>query len=86
MSLSLLEVVTSVQRIQPRLKEELGPFSVAENNVVMYETRFVLRQNNINVVSTEMTKSLDDAVRRHNGLTANHQRLQLFRLQHNILE
>lgn len=86
MSLRLLKVVASVERVQPRLEEKLGPLSVAENNVVVHQARLVLRQNEVNMIPAEVLIRLDDAVWRHNRLARNHERLHRLGLQDQILE
>lgn len=68
-----LEIIRSVKGIQPGLEEELGPFTVSDNNVVVHQPSLVLAEDEVGVVPLKVSIGLDDAVRRNDWLAANHQ-------------
>lgn len=86
MSLSLLEIVASVERVHPRLNKELGPVTIADEKTVYHKPGFVLADDKGSLVSFQVSKSLDNAVRRYDGLVPDHQPLQLRRVRQLVLQ
>lgn len=75
MALGLLEVVAAVQRVEPGVEEELGPFSTAQDQASARESLVVLGQDEVNPIAFQMAEGLDHAVRGHNGLVNEHEAL-----------
>lgn len=72
MAFGLLKVVTSVNRIEPSIQEELCPLPVPHNKATRRQSIFVLCNDEIYSVAFEVAKGLDDAVWRHDGCVGDH--------------
>lgn len=86
MSLGLLEIVASVQRIHPRLKQELAPLAVPNHHAAGDQTRAVLADNEIDLIWPQVRKRLDNAIRRHNRVVLDHQALESLPIQQLVLQ
>ncbi|KAI4129780.1 MAG: hypothetical protein LQ338_002090, partial [Usnochroma carphineum] len=67
MALRFLEVVAPVQRIEPRVQEELGPVASLQYQAPLTQALAVLRQYQIDPIALEIRKCLDHAVWRRKG-------------------
>jgi hypothetical protein len=76
MRLRFLEVVATVDGIEPRIQEVLGPLSIAHNEAARCDSILVLRHNHVYAVALEVSKGLDDAVWGDHGLVDNHEFLE----------
>ena len=83
MGFGLLEIVAAIQRVEPRVKEELGPVSGSNDHAAAGQALSVLSQDKVNAAAFEVGKGADDAVRGHDGLVNDHERLQALGL-HNV--
>lgn len=77
MCLGSLEVVGSVEWVEPGIQEELCPLAVPQNKASGRHALLVLRQHKVHVVSLEVRERLDDAVRRNDRSVLNHEFLEL---------
>lgn len=84
MCLGLLKVIAPINRIEPRLEEELGPVTVPHHQAARREALLVLREHKMDVVAAQVAERLDDAVGRDDRMILNHQLLQPRRL-HDVL-
>ncbi len=76
MGLRLLEIITPIQRIKPRLQKEPRPLPIPHHHAPRRNPRLVLRHHKIHLLRLERLESLDDAVGRHDRHVAAHQRLE----------
>lgn len=76
MRLSLREIITPVQRIKPRIQEELGPLGIPDEETTGTQILLILRNHQINVLPAQVAEGADHAVGRHHGLVLDHQLLQ----------
>lgn len=77
MRLRLLEVVASVDRIEPRVQEVLGPLSIPNNEAVLRQSIFVLSNNKIYPISFEVSERFDDTVWWYYRLMDDHEFFEL---------
>lgn len=77
MSLSLLEVVASIQWIEPRLRKVLSPVAVAQHYTVRCQSIAVLAYDQRSVLPSQVAKSLDDAIGRNDREAPDHQLLEV---------
>ena len=84
MRLRLLEIIAPIQRIKPRLEKEPRPLPVPDHHTPRRDARLVLRNHQIHILRLQMTKSLDDAVGRHDRHVLLHDLLQP-RGRHDVL-
>jgi hypothetical protein len=68
MPLGLLEVVRTVERIQPLLEEELRPFAVLDDHAIRDQASSVLAYQQRCIFCLEMPECLNDAVGHHRRL------------------
>src|SRR4051812_22953083 len=68
MRLGLLKVVAPVQRIEPRVEEELCPVPVPQQEAGHGHAHVVLRHDKVNVLGADVAKRLDDALGRHHAV------------------
>lgn len=85
MRLGLLEVVAPIQRIKPRVEQELGPVAVAHDEAPRREAVLVLRQREVDLLAAQVREGADDAVGRDDGLVLDHQGVHLLR-GHDLLD
>ena len=74
--LSLLEVVSAVDGVEPDIEEVVGPVAAADEEAGNAEPVAVLRDDEVDARALEVGKCLDDAVGRHDGLVGQHARLE----------
>ena len=77
MPLRLLKVITPVERVIPRIQEELGPLSGSDQQTASRQTLPILRDDKIHPLAFEVGEGLYDAVGRHDGFVGDHERFQL---------
>lgn len=74
--LSLLKVVAAVERVVPRVQEELCPLALAHDECAGTQALVVLRQDQVDVFGAAGVECADYAVGRDDGLVGNHERLE----------
>src|SRR6266480_5117858 len=84
MTLCLLEIVTSIERIVPDVQEEVGPFPASENESVWHEAILVLTYHQIYFFRLQSCECFDDTVRRDDWNVDKHHAFQLL-LVHNMI-
>lgn len=72
MRLSLREIITPVQRIKPRIQEELSPLGIPDEETTWTQILLILRNHQINVLPAQVAEGTDHAVGRHHGLVLDH--------------
>lgn len=76
MSLCFLKVVTSIQRVEPSIQEEFGPFSGSDEDGTTGESFGVLRDDQVDCVWREVGECADDTVGRYDGLVFDQEGLE----------
>ena len=79
MRFRFLEIVTSIERIEPGVDEELGPITVPQDKAAGRKSFLVLCEDKVHIFPLQMRERLDDAVGRDDGVVFNHDVLQLAR-------
>lgn len=72
MTLSLLKVITPINRIKPSIQEELSPLPIPHHKATRRQPIFILCNDEIYSVAFQVAERFDDAVRRHDGGVGNH--------------
>ena len=76
MSFCFLKIIAAIERVEPRVQEELRPFAPPYYKATLTETFSILREDQIDLVAFEVCECSDDAVRRDHGLIPQHQRFE----------
>ena len=74
--LRLLKIVAPVQRIEPDVEKKLAPLALPQHEALLAQALAVLGEHEINFIPGQAREGVDDAVGRHDGLVAQHQRLE----------
>ena len=77
MVFGFLEVVASVDRVEPSIQEELCPLSVTDYKTTRCQSVFVLRDDKVYPVALQVAECLDDAFWRNDGGIGEHVGLKL---------
>jgi hypothetical protein len=73
MRLGFLEIVTSVDWIEPGIQKVLGPLPIAHNNTRGRQSFLILRRDKVNPVALQVAESLDNTVWWHYRLVDDHE-------------
>ncbi len=78
MRLRLLEIITSIQWIKPRIQEKPCPFPILHDEAPLTQPFPILRQYQIDTIAFQIAKCFDYAVGRDHGLLSQHDFFQRF--------
>lgn len=78
MRLRLLKIITPIQRIKPRIQEELRPVPVLEHKTPRTQSLSVLRQHQIDSIAVQVSECFDHAVGRDDGIITQHELFEHF--------
>ena len=76
MSFCFLKIIAAIERVEPRVQEELRPFAPPYHKAALTETLSILREDQIDLVALKVCERSDDAVGRDHGLIPQHQRFE----------
>lgn len=86
MCLGLLKIITPINRIKPRLQQKPRPLRIAQHKTRRSQPFFILREHKVDVLPAQVRKSLDNTIRRHDGVVDEHGRLELGGAHHVLLD
>lgn len=86
MCLGLLEIITPVNRVKPRLQQKSRPLRVAQHKARCGESFLILCEHKVDILPTQVRESLDNTIRRHDRVVDEHGRLELRCIHHVLLD
>ena len=75
-SFCFLKIIATIERVEPGVQEELGPFAPPYHEATLTETLSILREDQVDLVAFKVGEGSNDAVRRDHGLIPQHQRFE----------